>query len=267
MANDDMLQKIQNLNIDTTLTHHGIKGQKWGLRRFQNPDGSLTPAGRERYGSKGESISNWIRGKKAENKVTKAGPVSKEAKATQSKINNLDSKEKRRIFGKDGKIDLSQLSPDELRAVNERIRLEQEFHKLTTGNAKPKKTVVQTTQDILNLLNNTSGIIDQSGKLYNSAITIGEFLKGEPINVNRFDMGEKKKNGPTVIWKNDNTDDTDDADDTKNKGKGAKLKDDPLTKAVKNMSKKNKQEVVRENIQEIQKLVEDTVKLSKKKKR
>lgn len=31
------------------LAHHGIKGQKWGIRRFQNPDGSLTPEGRERY--------------------------------------------------------------------------------------------------------------------------------------------------------------------------------------------------------------------------
>ena len=31
--------------------HHGIKGQKWGIRRFQNPDGSLTPEGRRRYGT------------------------------------------------------------------------------------------------------------------------------------------------------------------------------------------------------------------------
>ena len=36
------------------LQHHGIKGMKWGKRRFQNPDGSLTPAGRKRY-SDGES--------------------------------------------------------------------------------------------------------------------------------------------------------------------------------------------------------------------
>lgn len=32
------------------LEHHGILGQKWGIRRFQNPDGSLTEEGRKRYG-------------------------------------------------------------------------------------------------------------------------------------------------------------------------------------------------------------------------
>ena len=33
---------------DDELYHHGIKGQKWGVRRFQNPDGTLTSAGRRR---------------------------------------------------------------------------------------------------------------------------------------------------------------------------------------------------------------------------
>lgn len=34
------------------LSHHGILGMKWGIRRFQNSDGTLTPEGKERYGSK-----------------------------------------------------------------------------------------------------------------------------------------------------------------------------------------------------------------------
>ena len=32
------------------IAHHGIKGQKWGVRRFQNKDGTHTAAGRKRYG-------------------------------------------------------------------------------------------------------------------------------------------------------------------------------------------------------------------------
>lgn len=34
---------------DTSLTHWGVKGMKWGVRRYQNKDGTLTAAGKERY--------------------------------------------------------------------------------------------------------------------------------------------------------------------------------------------------------------------------
>lgn len=34
---------------DDVLEHHGIRGQKWGVRRFQNPDGTLTQKGKKRY--------------------------------------------------------------------------------------------------------------------------------------------------------------------------------------------------------------------------
>lgn len=37
------------MTYEMYLAHHGIKGQKWGVRRYQNPDGSLTAAGKQRY--------------------------------------------------------------------------------------------------------------------------------------------------------------------------------------------------------------------------
>lgn len=34
---------------ESSFAHFGIKGMKWGRRRYQNKDGSLTPAGKKRY--------------------------------------------------------------------------------------------------------------------------------------------------------------------------------------------------------------------------
>ena len=37
------------MTYELYLAHHGILGMKWGVRRYQNADGSLTAAGRKRY--------------------------------------------------------------------------------------------------------------------------------------------------------------------------------------------------------------------------
>ena len=37
------------MNEDKELKHYGVKGMKWGIRRYQNTDGSLTAAGKKRY--------------------------------------------------------------------------------------------------------------------------------------------------------------------------------------------------------------------------
>lgn len=37
------------------ISHFGVKGMKWGIRRYQNRDGSLTPEGRKRYGRSEDS--------------------------------------------------------------------------------------------------------------------------------------------------------------------------------------------------------------------
>lgn len=53
-------KNISDLTLDDingeSLEHHGIPGQKWGVRRYQNEDGSLTSAGKRRYGEKGPAI-------------------------------------------------------------------------------------------------------------------------------------------------------------------------------------------------------------------
>lgn len=41
------------------LIHHGVKGQKWGVRRYQNKDGTLTPEGRQRRTARNRAISAY----------------------------------------------------------------------------------------------------------------------------------------------------------------------------------------------------------------
>lgn len=85
------------------LAHHGILGQKWGVRRYQNSDGSLTEAGKKKYYNTNERLTKagvksqyWKNRSKAINddakNMEKEYEESEEGKKTYNKFNNAAKK-------------------------------------------------------------------------------------------------------------------------------------------------------------------------------
>lgn len=80
---------------NVALAHHGIKGQKWGIRRYQNKDGSLTPAGKKRV-DKMKSEYTALTGKQLRRSPTKKANNSSSTSSKKSESQNESLAEKTR---------------------------------------------------------------------------------------------------------------------------------------------------------------------------
>ena len=94
--------------MDDVLIHHGILGMKWGVRRYQNKDGSLTSAGKKRY---------------SDNDDIKEAPQK-----------NTEEPKKKSV---------KDMSDEELRREVNRMQLEQNYLRMTGQNIEKGKSAVE----------------------------------------------------------------------------------------------------------------------------
>lgn len=163
--------------MDYVLVHHGIKGMRWGVRRFQNANGNLTAAGRKRYstsdeGERAPKRKGLSSGQKTAIKVGAAfvaaslvtfGAV-KLAKS--GKISDLAETGKQFFSKRKSKLDLSKISTEELMEMNKRDAAENLYRKNHPTKSTFKKgletvnKVNSATNAFLNLYTNGKRVED-----------------------------------------------------------------------------------------------------------
>ena len=129
---EDIILKHGDMTLDE-LQHWGIKGMKWGQRRYQKKDGTLTAAGKKRYNKEMEQLKNEQKvlknQKRTQAKIDKLEALRKEVdeakksssskKSDKSKTDSADSKPK----------SAKEMTDDELRKAKARYELERDYKK------------------------------------------------------------------------------------------------------------------------------------------
>lgn len=145
---------VRRLPASDELSHHGILGMKWGIRRYQNADGSLTNAGKKRKG-----LVQTIKDKKK-------AKMLREAKAKKK-----EEREKRAEIIKSGDINKikkirTSLTEEEMESALARINF----------NETLKRTSTETGKRYVELINNTAIAAKNTAEGIGTVISVGKAI-------------------------------------------------------------------------------------------
>lgn len=150
------------------LQHHGIKGMKWGVRRYRNEDGTLTAAGKKRYDYEVRRNNNKGRKNRAEESslndpdrwveddIRGTKRVVDSARDLTRSLEDLDYNTSQRTK-KTKKTDFSKMSDEEMRKKINRELLERQYDQVFNSEQTSKGR--QTVRDILSTSNIVLGTV------------------------------------------------------------------------------------------------------------
>ena len=144
MDEKTLIEKYNN-----ELYHHGVVGMKWGVRRYQNKDGSLTNAGKRHYGTK----ANFEKVQAAKKAAAKANSKQAVARRKANERTAAEVAKYRKKAGiKDEKTEdtkpkkktMNEMSDDELMTAINRKRLEQQYAQLNPAKVSKGKQFMES---------------------------------------------------------------------------------------------------------------------------
>lgn len=203
---------FSDIDVDTTdfLEHYQIKGAKHGIRRFQNYDGTLTDAGRARYGigpareKKTGDAGNSATGKKKIS-LKEAWAKHKEANAMRKAKSDAAARELLKKYVRKHPAHLPAfakvLSQDEANEIIKQIEFDRKLQSIRDDEIqrgwKRVSNLATRLGTLSTLLNNGKNLYNNTAEIYNSMVDSGAISAEKKM----FKVGDTKKEDRSDIEK------------------------------------------------------------------